>query len=240
MPEPAKTAILLVVACFTVAAIWILVAQAFGRLRGRRIWTTFFVEVLVLTAVFGPAFAGPTWFGAAILLIGLACVHEAAKALTPRRWLALVYPGVFVLFLLAIGSSPTGFTDVFFGYAMVELNDSCAYLVGATFGRRRPFPTLSPGKTVAGLVGGPLLTIALAPLFHFAVPDLSLAQLLFAAALLAILGTTGDLLASAIKRAAGIKDFGTRVPTHGGVLDVYDSLIFVAPPFYGYLAWCRA
>jgi hypothetical protein len=60
MFEPAKTAIELVVACFTVAAIWIGTAQAFGRLRGRRIWITFFVEIVVLAAIFGPALLGPS------------------------------------------------------------------------------------------------------------------------------------------------------------------------------------
>lgn len=255
MFEPAKTAIVLAVACFTIAAIWIGAAQAFGRLRGRRIWTTYFVEVLVLAAIFGPALLGPSWFAAVILVIGLATGREMAHTIarteiaaeegTRPRWgrallIALVYPGMFLVFLLALGASPTGFADVFFCYAMVELNDSCAYLVGGTFGKTRPFPNLSPNKTTAGLIGGPVLTVALSPLFHFALPELSLPELLLAASLLAVLGTAGDLIASAIKRAARVKDFGTLVPTHGGVLDVYDSLIFVAPFFYACLSYYRA
>lgn len=256
MFEPEKTAILLVVACFTVAALWIGVAQAFGRLRGRRIWTTFFVEILVLSAIFGPALLGPAWYAASILVIGLATGLEMTQTIarTPiggagaGRWpgsgrpllIALLYPGLFLVFLLALGASPTGFADVFFCYAMVELNDSCAYLVGATFGKTRPFPSLSPNKTTAGLVGGPILTVALSPLFHFALPELALSEVVLSAALLALLGTAGDLIASAIKRAARVKDFGTLVPTHGGVLDVYDSLIFVAPFFYACLSYYRA
>jgi len=255
MPEPAKTAILLVVTCFAVAAVWILVAQATGRLRGRRIWTTFLVEILILAAIFIPAFLGPVWFAASIAAIGLACCREMARALGKTRLLgtaeprslstrallaSLLYPGLFVLFVIALGAPPTGPGDVFFCYAMVEVNDSCAYLVGATFGKRRPFPTLSPNKTVAGLVGGPLLTVVLSPLFHFAVPALTLSQVLVAAALLAGLGTLGDLAASAVKRAAKVKDYGSVVPTHGGVFDVYDSLIFVAPFFHTYLSFCRA
>lgn len=254
MFEPRKTAFLLVVACFTVAALWIGVAQAFGRLRGRRIWVAFLVEILVLAAIFLPAFLGPVWYAGAILAIGLAAGREMTLTVArmgesasagggPRRGrallIALFYPGLFVAFLIALGVSPTGFADVFFCYAMVELNDSCAYLVGATFGKTRPFPNLSPNKTVAGLVGGPILTVALSPLFHFAMPGLSLGQLLFAAALLAGLGAAGDLIASAIKRAAGVKDFGTWVPTHGGVLDVYDSLIFAAPFFLAFLSYYR-
>lgn len=254
MFEPAKTAIELVVACFTVAAIWIGTAQAFGRLRGRRIWITFFVEIVVLAAIFGPALLGPPWYAGAILVIGLASTREmtltiartdmGAAAGRGLRWgrpllIALFYPGLFLAFLVALGASPTGFADVFFCYAMVELNDSCAYLVGATFGKARPFPNLSPNKTLAGLVGGPILTVAISPLFHFALPELSLPELLLAAALLAVLGSAGDLIASAIKRAARVKDFGTWVPTHGGVLDVYDSLIFVAPFFWAFLSYYR-
>jgi CDP-diglyceride synthetase len=243
MPEPAKTAISLVATCFVAAAAWILAAQAMGRLRGRRIWTTFFVEILVLAAILVPVFLGPSWFAGAVFAIGVVCGVEVARALQKAGGVgaaSLFYPGVFLLFLAALGASPTGPGDVFFCYAMVEINDSCAYLVGATFGKRRPFPTLSPNKTVAGLVGGPLLTVTLSPLFRFAVPGLSLAQVLGAAAMLAVLGTAGDLLASGIKRAAKIKDFGAIVPTHGGVFDVYDSLVFAAPFFNTYLLFCRA
>ena len=217
-------------------------AQAFGRLRGRRIWTTFGVEILTLAAVFVPAFLGPPWFACAVIAIGIACVWEASRVLSVNRRsrLALIYPGLFVPALVAMGITRTGFGDVFFCYAMVELNDSFAYLTGATFGKRRPFPVLSPNKTIAGLVGGLVATIAMAPLFHFAVPSLSGTQVLGASILLAVAGTAGDLLSSSIKRAAGVKDFGSAVPAHGGVLDVYDSLIFVAPLFLGYLSYCRA
>src|SRR6187402_2538148 len=102
MPEPAKTAIPLVATCFAVAALWILTAQATGRLRGRRIWTTYFVEILVLAAIFAPLFAGPSWFAAAIAVIGLVCCFEVARALA-KPVLVLLYPGIFLLFLWALG-----------------------------------------------------------------------------------------------------------------------------------------
>lgn len=242
MPEPARTAIVMIAIFFGLAATWIGLAQAFGRLRGRRIWTTFGLEVLTLAAILVPAFFGPPWFAGAVGAIGLACMVEAARALATRRLggLVIVYPGLFLAALIAIGVTPTGFGDVFFCYAIVEINDSFAYLIGATFGKTRPFPTLSPRKTVAGLVGGLVSAIATAPLFHFAVPVLSREQVLMAGALIALFGAVGDLAASAIKRGAHIKDFGGFVPTHGGVLDVYDSLIFVSPFFHAFLSYCRA
>ncbi|MBK5254698.1 MAG: phosphatidate cytidylyltransferase [Vicinamibacteria bacterium] len=242
MREPAQTAVELVATIFGLAALWIGLAQAKGRLMGRRIWTTYVVEILTLAAILVPAYLGPWWFLAAVSAIGLACAIEAARALGRMglAGLTLLYPGLFLGALFALGAAPTGFGDVFFCYAAVEINDSSAYLIGATFGKARPFPALSPNKTVAGLVGGLVTTIAMAPLFHFAVPSLSREQVLIGGGFLAGAGTAGDLFASSIKRAARIKDFGAVIPTHGGVLDVYDSLIFVAPLFQAYLWACRA
>ena len=246
MPEPARTAATLVASLFGLAAFWILTAQAFGRLRGRRIWTTFFVEILTLSAVLLPAFFGWPWLQTAILAIGFLCAREAAIALGRAgapplaRTGVVLYPGLFAASLIALGSTPTGFGDVFFCYALVELNDSLGYLIGATFGRIRVAPKVSPNKTLEGLLGGLVLTIAMSPLFHFALPGLSLGEIVGGAALLAGCGVAGDLLASRLKRAAAIKDFGSLVPTHGGVLDVYDSLLFASPFFHAYLSICRS
>ena len=77
--------------------------------------------------------------------------------------------------------------------------------------------------------------VALAFPMGFAVPGFSTTQLIGAAVLLALGGQAGDLLGSWIKRRAGVKDFSQRVPTQGGILDVYDSVVLVSPLFYYYL-----
>ena len=71
--------------------------------------------------------------------------------------------------------------------------------------------------------------------FWFAVPEFGALRLAGAGALIAAAGLAGDLFASRLKRRVGVKDYGEAIPTQGGVLDVYDAFIFVAPVFYYYL-----
>jgi len=120
-------------------------------------------------------------------------------------------------------------------YGLAEVNDSAAYLVGSSIGRHKIFPRLSPKKTVEGVIGGAVGTIAVAFALWFAVPDFGAWRLAGAGALIAVAGLAGDLFASRLKRRVGVKDYGEAVPTQGGVLDVFDAFIFVAPVFYYYV-----
>jgi len=192
--------------------------------------------VVLVTAVAG--LAG----GFAVAGIGGTLLAALLWRRAPRAAVALatavVYPGLCLAHLLALSARDDGFGDVVFCYGLVEVNDSIAYLAGRSLGGRKLWPELSPNKTVAGSVVGLAGTLALAPLFRFAVPSLTGPQALAGAALLAVGGQVGDLVASRFKRQAGVKDYGSLVPAHGGILDVYDSLIFVSPFFYYYLVLC--
>ena len=99
---------------------------------------------------------------------------------------------------------------------------------------------LSPNKTVAGSLAGLGATIAGAGLLAFAVPALTATQVIAAGLLIALAGQAGDLVASSIKRMAGVKDFSGLVPVQGGVLDIYDALIFSSPVFYWYVRFATA
>lgn len=184
--------------------------------------------------------------------MGLApAIAALALALAALRWprlrardalrraastlLGVLYPGLCVGCLAALALREGGFGYAVFAFALVEINDSAAYLIGASIGRRRPFPRLSPQKTLAGSVAGVAAALAASSAFAFLVPQLSGAERWGAGALLAIGGPAGDLLASAFKRRAGVKDFGNRIPVAGGILDVYDSFILVSPLLYLYL-----
>ncbi|HLK57672.1 MAG TPA: phosphatidate cytidylyltransferase [Chthonomonadaceae bacterium] len=116
----------------------------------------------------------------------------------------------------------------------VWATDTFAYFVGRTLGRHKLNQTLSPGKTVegaiGGLVGGVLVGVAFGKWIH-----LPLQHGLVVGALAAIFGQLGDLFESALKRELNIKDFGNVLPGHGGSLDRFDSLLFVAPLAYLYL-----
>ena len=118
------------------------------------------------------------------------------------------------------------------------LNDIGAYTFGRLFGRRKLMPAISPGKTVAGGVGGVAVCVAATYLYvHYAlrpVAQLGLTPLgivVFGLAI-SIAAQAGDLFESLLKREAGVKDSSQLIPGHGGVLDRLDSLIFVLPVAY--------
>lgn len=115
------------------------------------------------------------------------------------------------------------------------LADTGAYFAGTFFGKHKLCPEISPKKTVEGLLGGIISNALLMMLAGYIVSlirnDVSVdyIRLAVAGVICAILGLIGDLLASLVKRSCGIKDFGKIMPGHGGALDRFDSMVFVAP-----------
>lgn len=116
--------------------------------------------------------------------------------------------------------------------------DTCAYCVGVLIGKHKMAPKLSPKKSVEGAVGGvvgaALLTAGYAMIFRDAM-GITVTQVWILAAISAVgalVSMVGDLTASAIKRNYDIKDYGTLIPGHGGILDRFDSVIFTAPMIY--------
>ena len=131
---------------------------------------------------------------------------------------------------------PLGEWLIFYLLLVTWASDTGAYLVGTLYGRHRLAPTISPKKTVEGLVGGLIAAIiaGYAARWWF-LPDLSGLDCLILATLLTIAGLWGDLTESAMKRSVGMKDSGGILPGHGGMLDRLDSLLFTAPVFYYYV-----
>ena len=131
---------------------------------------------------------------------------------------------------------PQGEWLIFFLLLVTWASDTGAYYIGTLYGRHRLAPTISPKKTVEGLVGGLIgaIIVAYAARWWF-LPELSGLDCLVLATLLTITGLWGDLTESAMKRSAGMKDSGGILPGHGGMLDRLDSLLFTAPAFYYYV-----
>ncbi|HHX50788.1 MAG TPA: phosphatidate cytidylyltransferase [Clostridia bacterium] len=113
-------------------------------------------------------------------------------------------------------------------------NDTASFFLGTRFGKKRLCPRLSPKKSVEGAFGGLIFTVFLALVFA-GFTGAGYGQMALLGVLAAALGTTGDLIESALKRSAHTKDSGTFLPGHGGVLDRLDSLLLVAPLVYYYL-----
>lgn len=119
--------------------------------------------------------------------------------------------------------------------------DTCAYCVGMLIGKHKMAPILSPKKSIEGAVGGvlgtALLTVIYLSIFKskMNIDGTAIAILAAISAIAALISMVGDLTASAIKRNYAIKDYGTLIPGHGGILDRFDSMIITAPIIY-YLA----
>lgn len=131
------------------------------------------------------------------------------------------------------GISDLGFFLVVFAVACTFLNDTGAYYTGTIIGKHKLAPKISPGKTIEGTIGGIVVCILTGLIVNFLFGNpLSSDWTIAFALLVAVAAILGDLVESSIKRGAGIKDSGDIVPGHGGVLDRFDSLIFVFPVSY--------
>jgi len=121
---------------------------------------------------------------------------------------------------------------VLFLFLILWLNDTGAYISGKLLGKHKMFPRISPKKSWEGLAGGLLMALLVTWLSRPLFPDIPLLHLWILCPVIVITGTFGDLVESGWKRASGIKDSGTLIPGHGGILDRFDSLLFAAPAAY--------
>ncbi len=171
--------------------------------------------------------------------------------------LGIVYvalPFAFVPFLrehpeaAAVAPGWAGTFLVVFPLMVTWLGDSSAYFGGRFWGNRKLFPSVSPSKTVEGaltglvgsVIGGALVTAFLLPVMGGGM-SLSIAGGAAFALLIGVVGQLGDLVESLLKREAGVKDSGTFLPGHGGILDRFDAVLFTLPLTYGalplFLGW---
>ncbi len=147
-----------------------------------------------------------------------------------------VYVGVPLAHAVLLRRLDHGVALVFLVLVVISLGDAGAYFAGKYFGRHHFSKQVSPGKTVEGLAGGAAGCLAGMIIMKIIAPDLPALGILFRLTiLLAIAGPLGDLVASAIKRKLAIKDYGSIMPGHGGVLDRADALIPAFPVTYYYL-----
>jgi len=119
---------------------------------------------------------------------------------------------------------------VFYSLFIIWATDSGAYFIGRAIGKHKLWPEISPNKTTEGFFGGVVSALAVAALFSvFGDMKVPTVILLMATAFLSVFGQIGDLVESALKRHYNVKDSGNILPGHGGMLDRFDSLLFVWP-----------
>jgi phosphatidate cytidylyltransferase len=176
-------------------------------------------------------------------LIGLLARRQKDGAFTRWVWTlaGILYIGWLLSHLVALRDLESGRNWVFLVLFVTWVSDTTAFLVGRRFGRHKLAPTVSPGKTWEGTIGGICGGIAVSILFFtptpFQLPLNSAGQAILLGALTSILGQVGDLLESLFKRELGIKDSGKLMPGHGGILDRIDSLILASIVVYYCAIW---
>jgi phosphatidate cytidylyltransferase len=204
-------------------------ARGAGRFRG-------LLPRVVSALVLGPLLLAAIWYG----FPWIDLVTAVAAPLLVSEWLrltsgqpairllAIAYTLAALVALLWFRHQPAhGRDTVLWIVACIWATDIGAYFVGRWLGGAKLAPRISPGKTWAGLFGGMACTAAASAVVGYAVGQGEIIAMAVIGAGLAVVGQIGDLLESAAKRHAGVKDSGTLIPGHGGLLDRVDGLLAV-------------
>jgi phosphatidate cytidylyltransferase len=149
--------------------------------------------------------------------------------------LGVMYVPLLMSHFILIRQEPEGIRWIFFILVLAFSGDIAAYYVGRGIGRRKLLPEVSPGKTVEGTIGlfaGSIIGCILFRQLFF--PILPVLHTVILGLVGSVAGQLGDLCESALKRTAGVKDSGTLLPGHGGILDRLDCLMFITPFVYYY------
>lgn len=144
--------------------------------------------------------------------------------------MSTLYVGIGFFYL--IETREAGIIYILYSLFIIWATDSGAYFIGRAFGKRKLWPEISPNKTVEGFFGGITCAVIVAVLFLLfseTINDIGIVYFIIVTIILSIFGQIGDLVESAFKRYYNVKDSGNLLPGHGGILDRFDSLLFVLP-----------
>jgi phosphatidate cytidylyltransferase len=204
----------------------------------------------VVCLVINPTDGHPGWYGlfmampvfviAVILLIpvlrnrGHGQLYVVALAVV-----GFVYFGWMFGHMAFLANSADAYSYLGFLVLAVELNDVAAFAFGKCLGRHALRSNISPKKTWEGALGATVATLVLAWLLLPTLPHFRWWECVIAGLIISIGGQVGDLVVSVFKRDLGIKDMGSKIIGHGGILDRIDSLIYVAPLFFHYIRYCH-
>ena len=147
-----------------------------------------------------------------------------------RQVLGIIYIPLFLSCMVLIRNDDDGIAWIFFLLTLVFAGDTGAFYVGRLFGRHKLCPAVSPGKTIEGAIGGLAATLGAGLVFmNCFLKSLPLGPSILFFLSIGVVGQAGDLFESELKRYAGVKDSGSILPGHGGILDRIDALLFAAP-----------
>ena len=207
------------------------------------------LAAVLATAMIAGAHVGADWvlwfsIGAVTIpLVWVTLRADPGSALGDWQWAATgaLYVGLLGAHIVLLRDLYNGRDWVYLTIFSTFAADTAAFFVGRTIGTRKLAPTISPGKTVEGTIGGVAGGFAMVVLLnYFLGPRLEFALIVPLALLLPIAAVVGDLAESIIKRGMNIKDAGNVIPGHGGFLDRLDSILFTFPVVYYFLIWVVA
>jgi phosphatidate cytidylyltransferase len=203
--------------------------------------------IILVTILYIAVFKGDTLLFMALYFLSLMAIlifHLLRQE--PEKWHSKLlvsfytysYCGAFFSFLPLSYQLNQGKELLFLYLFLIINNDAFGYIIGSRLGRHKLITKVSPNKSLEGIAAGMTATILIGMLLKpYLVPTLSTGELALFCILLSIGGTTGDLVMSLSKRAFKLKDFGSIIPAHGGILDRLDSSILMAPAFFFYLTY---
>ena len=241
-----------------IAAVTLLGTLEFYRLVGnssRRCPLTYFGLVWALALVLNPHYQNISILNVAALpvvmtlpilisLIWLLCCSPQEKAFYNWAWTAAgaLYVGWMLSFWLNLRILESGKDWVYLALFTTFANDTGAFFTGRAWGKHKLTSTISPGKTWEGAIGGLLSSILVVVAISripalFSSSPFGCWQVVLLAFLVSLFAQLGDLVESLLKRNMGVKESGKLLPGHGGILDRFDSLIFVGPVVYYYAIW---
>lgn len=211
------------------------------------VWTLLFIVGAYLDATYEVDYIAPSFLGSAIALplIWRLFVPPRGSIFVGWAWTlaGILYMGWMLGHYVALRELDQGKEWVIFALFSAFACDTAAFLTGRTWGRRPLAPTISPGKTWEGAVGGFIAAIAAALILYTLLDAVgsslptSYAQTILLGCFIGLFAQIGDLSESLLKRRAGVKDSGSLIPGHGGILDRIDSLVFTGVVVYYYVIW---
>ncbi len=203
--------------------------------------TVITIALFIMSNVYVMRGINPAWFLILISLVFLMFIFELrTKAAMPFNNIAITLVGIFYIGVPFSMLNGIAYPEIIkdSGYSphillgmiyMIWANDTGAYLVGRKFGKYKLFERISPKKTWEGSFGGAVFALLGAYIISIYYTDLILIDWFAISLIVILMGNFGDLVESLLKRSLNIKDSGTILPGHGGILDRFDSIIMAAP-----------
>lgn len=220
----------------------------------REIKVSYNLGMLCLTSLWGCAWLGSADETVAVLIVssfvilgstvlssGKRTLLDAVFSLAGIMYIGLAFSHLILLRFVeswitissVFGPLPVGIAYIWMAFLGTWASDTFAYFIGTKFGKHRLAPTISPGKTWEGFIGGVVGSV-IGVLFAGWMFNLSPVHACLIGLLVGVFAPLGDLVESSIKRYSGVKDSGRLLPGHGGVLDRFDSILFAVPIVYYY------